>query len=48
MDLERRRPALYGPKQEVRHTVAPRLTIIAHEQQEVPALTDVSDAEIVP
>lgn len=28
MDLERRRPSLYGPKQEVKHTQAPVLNIV--------------------
>jgi uncharacterized membrane protein len=49
MDFERRRPTLYGVKQEVRHTIEPRLTIIAEEPKVIGSgsAADVSDAEVV-
>lgn len=47
MDFERRRPSLYGVKQEVRHTIEPRLTIIAGDEPKLVGSSDVSDAEVL-
>ena len=43
MDLERRRPALYGPKQEVSHTGAlPSFTVVLLDRPSEPKELDVS------
>jgi hypothetical protein len=52
MDLERRRPALYGPKQEVTHTQAPVLNIVlldrpSHEIEVVTPVAALPPAEVV-